>query len=79
MRVLQAQTRVFFTKLLVLMRFRPSDHDEADKASYRLEGSSLLTIQTEDLARMIADTIATPKRFENLEEMLEVKQDVVLG
>jgi len=35
--------------------------------------------QTEDLARIIADTIATPfnKRFDRLEELLEVKEDVL--
>lgn len=34
--------------------------------------------QTEDLARMIADTITTPftKRFDRLEELLEVKEEV---
>lgn len=33
----------------------------------------------EDLARIIADTIATPfsKRFDRLEELLEVKEDVL--
>jgi len=32
----------------------------------------------EDLARIVADTIATPftKRFDRLEELLEVKDDV---
>jgi hypothetical protein len=34
--------------------------------------------QTEALARMVADNIATPftKRFDRLEELLEVKDDV---
>ena len=34
--------------------------------------------QTEALARMVADAIATPftKRFDRLEELLEVKDDV---
>ena len=34
----------------------------------------------EELARMVADTIATPfsKRFDRLEELLEVKDDVQL-
>jgi len=54
--------------------------DEALKAAVApLATRKDLEAQTEELARMIADTIATPftKRFDQLEELLEVKQDVL--
>ena len=51
---------------------------DLQKAVAPLATKKGLEAQTAALARMVADTIATPftKRFERLEELLEVKDDV---
>jgi hypothetical protein len=51
---------------------------DLQKAVAPLATQKGLEEQTEALARMVADTIATPftKRFDRLEELLEVKDDV---